>query len=56
MAYIKSNGADGLRAVSENAVLNANYIMKQLEDTFEIPYHRTCMHEVVISSRNLIEY
>lgn len=56
MAYIKSNGADGLRAVSENAVLNANYIMKQLEDTFEIPYHRTCMHEVVISSRNLKEY
>tara|TARA_B100000686_G_scaffold354201_1_gene463196 strand:+ start:2236 stop:3714 length:1479 start_codon:yes stop_codon:yes gene_type:complete len=53
MAYIRSNGADGLREVSENAVLNANYVMRQLENTFDIPYSRTCMHEVVISSREL---
>lgn len=56
MAYIKANGADGLREVSENAVLNANYIMKKLEGTFEIPYKRTCMHEVVLSSRNLKQH
>jgi glycine dehydrogenase subunit 2 len=46
--YMLVNGADGLRKVSERAVLNANYIMKRIADTWEIPYgDRTCMHEFV---------
>nr|HPR18570.1 aminomethyl-transferring glycine dehydrogenase subunit GcvPB [Candidatus Cloacimonadota bacterium] len=48
--YIKMIGAKGLRRVSENAVINANYIMKKLEDYYEIPFkHIHCMHEFVAS-------
>ncbi len=48
--YIKMLGAKGLRRVAENAVINANYIMKKLEKYYEIPYkHIYCMHEFVAS-------
>jgi glycine dehydrogenase subunit 2 len=33
--------------VAENAVLNANYVKSQVEDTYPVPYDRTCMHEFV---------
>jgi glycine dehydrogenase subunit 2 len=47
-AYIRTLGADGLRAVSENAVLNANYLQARLRTLYPIPYgHRRCMHEFV---------
>jgi glycine cleavage system P protein (glycine dehydrogenase) subunit 2 len=49
--YIRTMGADGLRAVSENAVLNANYIMKRLEGHYEIAAPGPCMHECVLSAR-----
>lgn len=45
--YIRMMGADGLRAVSENAVLNANYLMKKVAPHFKIAVDRTCMHEFV---------
>jgi glycine dehydrogenase subunit 2 len=46
--YIKMHGADGLRAVSENAVLNANYLQARLTGVYPIPHgDRTCMHEFV---------
>jgi glycine dehydrogenase subunit 2 len=46
--YIKMLGAEGLRAVSENAVLNANYLQARLKDVYPVPYgERTCMHEFV---------
>ncbi len=48
-SYIRSMGADGLRQVSENAVLNANYLLHNLKDIFVLPYDRTCMHECVFS-------
>jgi len=48
-AYILSLGADGLRAISEAAVLNANYILARLRSAYRLPYNRNCMHEVVIS-------
>ncbi|MCL2695717.1 MAG: aminomethyl-transferring glycine dehydrogenase subunit GcvPB [Clostridiales bacterium] len=48
-AYIRSMGAQGLKAVSENAVLNANYLMAGLRDFMKIEYDRTCMHEFVAS-------
>lgn len=48
--YIRSHGPDGLRAVSDNAVLNANYIMNALKDEYDLPYDRVCMHEFVFSA------
>ena len=48
-AYIMSMGPEGLRKVSEAAVLNANYLMKRLKNYFLLPYERTCMHEFVLS-------
>ena len=50
-AYIRSLGEEGLRRVSENAVLNANYLMHLLKGTYDLPYDRTCMHEFVLSGR-----
>ncbi len=48
--YIRSNGPDGLRQVSESAVLNANYVMRALQDVYELPFDRECMHEFVFSA------
>ena len=42
-------GPDGLKAVTEYAVLNANYMMRKLEPYFELPYKQHCKHEFVIS-------
>ena len=47
LAYIRSLGADGLRAMAEGAVLNANYIRKELEDEYGLPYPGASLHEVV---------
>ncbi|MFC7370425.1 aminomethyl-transferring glycine dehydrogenase subunit GcvPB [Fictibacillus iocasae] len=47
--YIMTMGPDGLRQVSENAVLNANYMMRKLEPYFELPYKQHCKHEFVLS-------
>jgi len=49
--YIRTMGADGLRAVSENAVLNANYILKRLEAHYDAAAPGPCMHECVLSAR-----
>ncbi len=49
LTYILTMGADGLREVSEVAILNANYVRAKLQDLYELPYTRTCMHEVVFS-------
>jgi glycine dehydrogenase subunit 2 len=51
-AYIRSYGP-GLREMSEAAVLNANYLLARLRDTYELPFDRLCMHEFVLSARNL---
>ena len=50
-AYIRSLGAEGLKEVSDNAVINANYIKEKLKKYYHLPYERTCMHEVVFSGR-----
>jgi len=50
-AYILSMGSEGLRRVSEMAVLNANYLMKRLKDHYYLPYDRPCMHECVFTDR-----
>lgn len=49
--YIRSMGAKGLKKVSEYAVLNANYLMRRLEEEFELPYPVHCKHEFVLSGR-----
>ncbi|MFQ6053671.1 MAG: aminomethyl-transferring glycine dehydrogenase subunit GcvPB, partial [Candidatus Bathyarchaeia archaeon] len=43
--YILMQGADGLRSVSENAVINANYVMRKLEKAYENPFPDGCMHD-----------
>ncbi|GGA40074.1 putative glycine dehydrogenase (decarboxylating) subunit 2 [Kroppenstedtia guangzhouensis] len=47
--YIRTMGPDGLRQVSEDAVLNANYLMKRLETHFDVPFKQACKHEFVLS-------
>ncbi|MBT6681216.1 MAG: aminomethyl-transferring glycine dehydrogenase subunit GcvPB [Chloroflexi bacterium] len=48
-AYIRAIGGDGMREVSENAIINANYIRTALSDEFGIAADRVCMHECVLS-------
>lgn len=47
-AYIRVHGASGLRANSELAVLNANYLLSRLKGTYGVPYDRVCKHEFVL--------
>ena len=55
--YIRGLGPDGLRAVSETAVLNANYVMEGLRGLLDLPYgERRCMHEFVASATPLREH
>ena len=49
LTYILSLGGEGLREASENAVLNANYMLFRLKSTYPVPYHKGCMHEFVLS-------
>ena len=48
--YIRTLGAAGITSISGNAVLNANYLMEALKDTYYLPYDRRCMHEAVFSA------
>lgn len=49
--YIRTMGGEGLKKVSEYAVLNANYMMRKLEKAFDLPYTQHCKHEFVLSGR-----
>ncbi|MEG8039024.1 aminomethyl-transferring glycine dehydrogenase subunit GcvPB [Sphingomonas sp. LR60] len=53
LAYILSHGADGLRQVAEDAVLNANYVLRSLEDVLDAPFAPSgpCMHEAIFSDK-----
>ena len=51
-AFIRAYGP-ALREMSEAAVLNANYLLARLRDVYDLPYDRLCMHEFVLSARNL---
>lgn len=57
LAYILSHGADGLKQVSEDAVINANYVLRSLEDVLEAPFAASgpCMHEALFSDKGLAE-
>ncbi|MCK4648542.1 aminomethyl-transferring glycine dehydrogenase subunit GcvPB, partial [bacterium] len=54
-AYLRALGPEGLREVAENAVLNANYLMKKLKSYYYLPFDRTCMHEFVLSGKRQLE-
>ncbi|MEC2158415.1 aminomethyl-transferring glycine dehydrogenase subunit GcvPB [Virgibacillus halodenitrificans] len=49
--YIRTMGAEGLKKVSEYAVLNANYMMRKLEKRYTLPYPQHCKHEFVLSGK-----
>ena len=53
LAYMLSHGADGLKQVAEDAVLNANYILRSLEDVLDAPFAFSgpCMHEAIFSDK-----
>ncbi len=51
--YIRSHGPEGLRRVSENAVLNANYLLSKVKHIFPVPQGDRCMHEFVASGQKL---
>jgi glycine dehydrogenase subunit 2 len=53
LAYMMSHGADGLRQVAEDAVLNANYLRARLEDELSLSFPGICMHEVLFDDRFL---
>ncbi|HVF93421.1 MAG TPA: aminomethyl-transferring glycine dehydrogenase subunit GcvPB [Sphingomonas sp.] len=57
LTYILSHGADGLRQVAEDAVLNANYVLRSLDDVLDAPFGGAgpCMHEALFSDSNLAE-
>ncbi len=49
--YISMHGPDGLKDISQYAVLNANYLQVKLRNTYHVPYDRICMHEFVMEGR-----
>ncbi len=53
LSYILTLGGNGLKNASENAVLNANYMLYHLKDTFRVPFPDYCMHEFVLSLEEL---
>ena len=55
LAYMMSHGADGLRQVAEDAVLNANYLRVRLESDLSLSFPGACMHEVLFDDRFLKE-
>jgi glycine dehydrogenase subunit 2 len=57
LSYILSHGADGLRQVAEDSVLNANYVLRSLEDVLDAPFAHSgpCMHEAIFSDKGFAE-
>ena len=51
--YLRTLGAQGAKAVSENAVLNANYLLAKIKDVLAVPHGERCMHEFVASAQTL---
>jgi glycine dehydrogenase subunit 2 len=57
LTYILSHGADGLKQVAEDAVLNANYVLRNLDNVLDAPFARSgpCMHEAIFSDKGFTE-
>ena len=56
LTYILTLGPDGVRRVSRTAILNANWLMRRLAKTYELPHEEHCMHEFVLSGKPLRKY
>ena len=54
-SYICTHGPDGLKRVAENAVLNANYLLKHIHPLLPVPHGTRCMHEFVATAEPLIQ-
>jgi glycine dehydrogenase subunit 2 len=52
-AYLRAHGASGLREVSDDAVLAANYLKVRLSGAYEVPFARACKHEFVASAADI---
>ncbi len=50
LTYLRGLGPEGVKEASASAILNANYAMRALEGTYDLPYTRTCQHEFVLSA------
>lgn len=50
-AYLRMMGAEGLREMSRCAIINANYVMRSLQDLYYVPYPQYCMHECILSGK-----
>jgi len=53
LTYLITLGAEGVREAAENAVLNANYLMRRLDDCYDLAFDTTCMHEFVLTLEQL---
>jgi glycine cleavage system P protein (glycine dehydrogenase) subunit 2 len=53
LVYLSTLGPEGLREMSRTAILNANYLMRRLAKTYDLPHPEHCMHEFVLSGRGL---
>ncbi len=51
LSYMLSHGADGMKQASEDAVLNANYVLAKLKDLFHVPFNGPCMHECLLTDK-----
>lgn len=51
LSYMMSHGKNGLKRVSEDAVIHANYILSQLKDDYHVPYAGPCMHECLLTDK-----
>jgi len=49
--YMRMHGKEGIRKITDYAVLNANYLLARLRNTYHVPYDRICMHEFVVEGR-----
>ncbi|MCK5374011.1 MAG: aminomethyl-transferring glycine dehydrogenase subunit GcvPB [Alphaproteobacteria bacterium] len=56
LTYMKSMGADGLKQVAEDAVLNANYLLSQLGEDYHVPFEGPCMHECLLTDKAQKEF
>src|SRR5204862_2069435 len=52
--YIRTLGPDGLKACSEHAVVNANYLLAKIKHAIDVPHGDRCMHEFVASASKLL--
>ena len=52
--YIREHGPDGLKAISDMAVLNANYVLSRLRGHYHVAHDRHCMHECIVTDKDAL--